>query len=84
MNDLMKLPVEVIDQLSSEEMLFIGGGLNPYPLEPNNSNGTCEGANNASGTCNLTNNGSGSCGGTNNKDGSCSGVHNNSNGVCGD
>lgn len=77
----MKLPVEVIDQLSSEEMLFLCGGMD-YPILPNNINGTCDGVNNASGSCGLTNNGSGTCGGTNNKDGSCGGINNGS-GVCG-
>ena len=76
----MKLPVDIIDQLSNEEMMFVSGGENK--IDPNNVNGACHGTNNASGTCYLTNNGTGTCHGTNNSSGSCWGVNNGS-GVCG-
>lgn len=81
MNQLMKLPVDVIDQLSTEEMLFISGGFGDTGKGVNNGSGLCDDTNNDSGTCTGTNNSTGICGGTNNSSGSCTGTNNNS-GMC--
>ncbi len=70
-NSMMKLPVEILDTLHTEDLLLVVGGAGGDGY-PNNSDGTCSGPNN----------GNGKCGGANNMGGTCSGV-NNGNGKCG-
>lgn len=81
MNQLMKLSVDVIDQLSTEEMLFINGGFGDTGKGVNNGSGLCDETNNGTGTCSGTNNNSGTCSETNNNSGLCHGTNNNS-GTC--
>ena len=45
---MMKLPVEILDTLHSEELLSVVGGAGNTAL-PNNSSGRCSGTNNADG-----------------------------------
>ncbi len=72
MNELMKLPSNVLDALNEEEMLFVKGGATMVVI--NNGSGSCSSVNhgqscdatNSGTSCNVINNGSGSCSATNN------------------
>lgn len=71
-NKFMNLPIQFLDVLQEDEMIFVFGG--SVKSNPNNGNGVCtddNAPNNGSGTCDGTNNGDGTCGGTNNGDGKC-------------
>lgn len=57
----MTLPLDVMDVLGKEDMLFVTGGSSSLS-STNNCSGRCDGTNNNSGTCSGTNNDSGKCG----------------------
>lgn len=66
----MTLPLQIMDVLSENEMLFISGG-NSIAPSVNNGSGLCSDTNNSDGRCSGTNNSSGKCLGTNNDTGRC-------------
>lgn len=74
MKKFLRFPVEILEELSINEMVVLTGGT---------SDTTITSPNNASGVCSGTNNQDGLCGGTNNHTGRCSGVNNHM-GTCGD
>ncbi len=57
----MTLPLQIMDVLSENEMLFISGG-NSIAPSVNNGSGLCSDTNNSDGRCSGTNNSSGKCG----------------------
>lgn len=70
MNEFMKLPQQIVDQLLDEDLFVLTGGQTVAPAT-NNGSGKCSGTNNSTGSCGGTNNRSGDCQGTNNRDGIC-------------
>ena len=78
MNELMKLPADVLDALNAEEMLFVRGGATMGSI--NNGSGSCTAINlgikcnsiNNGTSCDAINTGSGNCSSTNNSNSTCS------------
>lgn len=70
MRNLMNLPMFIIEELESSEMILVTGGKVP-PVSTNNGGNRCSGNNNQGNQCSGTNNEGNSCSGTNNGGSSC-------------